>query len=221
MSVIVKASPMPRLSAEQLALWRDLPVAIVGDELGRTQVMQAAIKPVTRDVPFVGQALTVRGMVGDNAPLHYAIAVSEPGDVIVADAGSHEDTAIWGGILHTAAKARGVVAVVLDGALRDVAEIRDSGLPAFCRAVVPAGPHKSFSGEVNGAIQCGGVAVGPGDLLIGDDDGIVVVRQAQLDGLHERCLARIKGEEAILEGIAAGKTTVELFDFPPAELRED
>lgn len=200
--------PVARAELEALA---GLPVAIIGDELNRAQMMQAAVKPLGPGMGFVGQALTVSCMVGDNLALHHATALLKPGQVLVADARGHEDTAVWGGILHTAAKARGAAAVVIDGAIRDVAEVRESGLPAYARAVVPTGPHKGFGGEINAPIQCAGVAVRPGDVLVGDEDGVVVIRPEQLEGLVERCNARIASENKILAGIAEGKTTVELL----------
>lgn len=220
MTLTIYKSSAPRLSPDELAPWRALPVAVIGDELNRTQMMQAALKPLAAGKGFVGQALTVRAMVGDNLALHHAIARSAPGDVLLADARGHADTAVWGGIMQSAALQKGLAAVVLDGAVRDAAELRASGLPVYCRAVVPAGPHKGFGGEVNGPIQCGGVAVHPGDLVIGDDDGVIVIGLAQLDGLLERCQARIKNEEAIIAGIKAGKSTIELLGLPPADEEE-
>jgi regulator of RNase E activity RraA len=214
MTLIIHETATGWLGPEDLDPWRAVPVSIIGDELNRTQMMHAAIKPVAPGMGFAGEALTVRCMVGDNLALHHALAVSGPGSVIVADARAHADTAVWGGIMHTAARKKGVAAVVIDGALRDAAEIRGSGLPAYCRAIVPAGPHKGFGGEVNGPIQCGGVAVGPGDLVVGDDDGVVVVRPDQMAGLLARCRARMEKEEEILAGIEAGKSTIELLGLP-------
>ena len=101
--------------------------------------------------------------------------------------------------------------------MRHPAELRDSGLPAFCRAIVPAGPHKGFGGAINGPIQCGGVPVNPGDLVLGDDDGVVVIRPDQIDGLLKRCRARMAMEEKMIAAIDAGKTTVELLGLPPAD----
>jgi 4-hydroxy-4-methyl-2-oxoglutarate aldolase len=176
MTVIFHDSAESKISDEQLEALRAHPVAIIGDELNRAQMMQAAIKPVGPGMGFAGRALTVNCMVGDNLALHHATALAVPGSVLVADARAHEDTAVWGGILHTAAKKRGVIAVV-----------------------------------VNGPVQCGGVTVHPGDVLVGDDDGVVVIRPDQVEGLAERCAARVANEEKILAGIAEGKTTVELL----------
>lgn len=211
MTVITHDVNTVTVAAGQLEALRDTPVAIIGDELNRSQVMHGALKPVGQGMGFIGRAMTVQCMVGDNLPLHHAVALASDGVVLVVDARAHQDTAVWGGILHEAAKKRGVAAVVIDGAVRDVAELRASGLPAYARAVVPTGPHKGFGGEINGPVACGGVAVSPGDVVVGDDDGVVVIRPEQLDGLAERCAARIANEEKILAGIADGKTTVELL----------
>lgn len=211
MSVITHEASYEPISGAELKALAKLPVAIIGDELNRAQMMQAAIKPVGPGMGFVGQAMTVSCMVGDNLALHHATALLQKGQVLVADARGHEDTAVWGGILHTAAKARGAAAIVIDGAMRDVAEVRESGLPAYARAIVPTGPHKGFGGEINAPVQCAGVAVRPGDILVGDEDGVVVIRPDQLAGLVERCKTRIANEDKILEGLAKGKTTVELL----------
>jgi regulator of RNase E activity RraA len=217
MALTVHRNTARRLGRAELDAWRTVPVAIVGDELNRAQMMRAAIKPVAPNMGFVAQAVTVRCMVGDNLALHHALAQSFPGCCIVADARGHEETAVWGGLMHLAARQQEVAAVIVDGAMRDVAELRASGLPAYCRAIVPAGPHKGFGGEVNGAIQCGGANVRPGDLVIGDDDGVIVVALDQLDGLLERCQARMRNEDAIVANIKAGKTTIELLGLPLAD----
>ena len=217
MTLTIHDAPAVRLSRDELDPWRAIPVAIVGDELNRTQVMQAAIKPVAAGMSFVGQAVTVRCMVGDNLALHHAIDRAPPGAVIVADARAHADTAVWGGLMHTAAEHKGIAAVVVDGAMRDVAELRESKLPAYCRAIVPAGPHKGFGGEINGPIQCGGVSLAAGDLVLGDDDGVVVVRMDQLAGLLQRCRARLEREQQVVAGIKAGKSTIELLGLPTSD----
>ena len=217
MALIINEAPAERLSDTELAAWRNIPPAVISDELNRSGAMAAAIKPLAPGMTCVGQALTVQCMVGDNAPLHYAVTKAWPGAVVVADARGHTDTAVWGGILTFAAKQRGIVGVVVDGGVRDVAELRESGIAVFARGAVPRGPHKGFGGEINGAVQCGGVAVDPGDLIVADDDGVVVITPAQRAGLLERCQARIAKEQEMLAGLKAGKTTVELSGMPPPE----
>jgi regulator of RNase E activity RraA len=121
---------------------------------------------------------------------------------------------VWGGLLNYAAKARGAAAVIIDGAIRDIAELRDSGIPVYARTSVPNGPQKAWGGGVNVPIQCGGVSVNPGDILVGDDDGVVVFDPIQRAGLLTLCQARIAREKGILEKIDAGKSTVEIMDMP-------
>lgn len=203
-----------RLGDAEIAQWREIPSSIIGDELNRAQIMYAAIKPLAPGKGFAGQAITVQCMVGDNLALHHAISGAFKGAVIVGDGRANEETAIWGGIMHTVAETRGVAGVVIDGALRDAAELRASPLPIYARAAVPAGPHKGFGGEINAPIQCGGVSVHPGDLVVADDDGVVVVRMDQIGGLMERCKARMAKEQEFVKAIRAGKTTVEVLKLP-------
>ena len=216
MALELKAAPEGLMSDAELAAWHDIPPAVISDELNRTGAMAAAIKPLAPGMKVVGQALTVQTMVGDNAALHYCLTVAWPGAVIVVDARGHLGTAVWGGILTYAAKHVGIAGVVIDGSVRDVAELRESGVAVYARGAVPSGPHKGWGGSVNVSVQCGGVAVDPGDLIVADDDGVVVVARRQMDGLLERCRARVAKEKTILEQIDAGVTTVELQGLPPA-----
>lgn len=171
------------LSEETLSEWKKIPPAIVGDCMNRSNLMSAAIKPVKEGTVLVGQARTVQVMVGDNSALHAITGMMKPGEVIVADAGGFEDTAVWGGIMTRAAMTQNVAGLVVDGAIRDKAEIRELGFACFARGAVPAGPHKGFGGVIDGVISCAGCPVRPGDIVLGDDDGIAIVpleRQQEL-----------------------------------------
>jgi 4-hydroxy-4-methyl-2-oxoglutarate aldolase len=214
MSLLINDGPETLMSEADIAQWRAIPVAVISDELNRGGTMVAAINPVGEGMGFAAQALTARSMVGDNATLHYAIASAWPGCVIVVDARGHHDTAVWGGILTHAAQVKGVAAVVVDGAVRDVDELKASGMAVYARAVVPNGPHKGFGGSVNEPIQCAGVPVSPGDLLVGDSDGVVIIRPDQMDGLMDRCQARIAKEEAIVKKLDAGMESYEIQRLP-------
>ena len=217
MSLTINDAPTARMPDADLAVWRGIPTAVISDELNRTGTMAAAIKPLGDGMGFAGQALTAQTMVGDNATLHYALASAWPGCVVVVDARGHVDTAVWGGVLTHAAKVKGVVALVVDGSVRDADELRASGIAVYARGVVPNGPHKGFGGSVNGPIQCGGMPVNPGDLVVGDADGVAVVRPDQLDGLLDRCRARIAKEEGILEKLDAGVDSYTLQGLPSPE----
>lgn len=214
MSLTINDAPTARMPDADLAVWRGIPTAVISDELNRTGTMAAAIKPLGDGMGFAGQALTAQTMVGDNATLHYALASAWPGCFVVVDARGHVDTAVWGGVLTHAAKVKGVVALVVDGSVRDADELRASGIAVYARGVVPNGPHKGFGGSVNGPIQCAGMPVNPGDLVVGHADGVAVVRPDQMDGLPDRCRARIAKEEGILEKLDAGVDSYTLQGLP-------
>lgn len=218
MALTILEPDFPRLDPAELAAWGQIPAAIIGDELNRAQCMAGRMKPLAGDIAFAGQALTAQTMVGDNVTLHYAMTQAWPGAVLVADARAHLDTAVFGEILFTNAKSRGFRAIVIDGAVRDSAALaKDRDCPVFCCGAVPQGPHKGFGGTINGPISCAGVAVDPGDLIVGDDDGIVVVRPGQRDGLLARCRARLANEDVIMDRIRAGEDTVTIQNMPPAD----
>ncbi|MHA1165520.1 MAG: RraA family protein [Alphaproteobacteria bacterium] len=206
------------LSQAELDKWRNLPPAIVSDCMNRTQVMAGAIKPVAHGMTLLGQARTVTCMVGDNSALHMALGMVEPGQILVADAGGFEDTAVWGGIMTRVAIKRQIGGLVVDGAVRDVAEIREFGFTTFARAIVPAGPHKGFGGIIDGTISCAGCPVSPGDIVIGDDDGVCVVPLARAKEILAASLEKIASEEAINAETDAGALPGERMGLGEAEV---
>lgn len=206
------------LSQEVLDGFTGLASSQVGDAMNREQVMSAAIKPIAEGTRLRGQARTVNAMAGDNGIIHAAIPYVRPGEILVVNGMGLEDVAIWGEVMTHAAQKQGIAGIVLDGAVRDAAEMRELGFPVFCRAIVPRGPHKGFGGTIDATIACGGVAVSPGDLVIGDDDGVSVVPLAQIRAVQAAAREAQKREWAWLEQIAKGKTTRELLGLPEPEL---
>lgn len=188
-----------------------------GDAMNREQVMAAAIKPIAPGTRICGQARTVSAMAGDNGIIHAAIPRLRPGEILVVNGLGVEDVALWGEVMTHAALKQGIAGLVVDGAVRDVAAMRELGFPVFCRAVVPRGPHKGFGGTIDGAISCGGVTVSPGDLVIGDDDGVAVVPLAEVGAVEAAAREAQKRESAWMEEIAKGKTTHELLGLPEPE----
>jgi regulator of RNase E activity RraA len=197
--------PRELISDAELAAWRSIPTAAISDELNHSGVMAAAIKPLLRGTAVAGQALTILTHTVDNGAPRTALEQAWPNAVIVIDARAHPDTAVWGGNLIAIAKAGGVAAVVVDGNVRDVVELRASGVAVFCRGVTPAGPV--WGGSVNVPIRCSGVQVSPGDLVVGDDDGVVVVPPQGRSGLLDRCRERVGRDEAFQARLAAGSRT--------------
>lgn len=202
------------LGAETLAAWAGIPPAIASDCMNRAQAMAAEMKPLAAGMRLAGQARTVACMVGDNSAVHAAIRLVRPGEVLVIAAGGYRDTALWGGLLTQAAIARGAAGVVIDGAVRDVAEIRGLGFPCFGTAAVPAGPHKGFGGTIDGEIACAGCQVAPGDVVLGDDDGIAVVPLGRAEAVLAACREKIAQEAEALERLAAGTTLADQMGIP-------
>ncbi len=210
MRLIYNDPPDPFLTETELYEWSGIQPAVISDDINRQGVMKSFIKPIQQNVQFAGLALTVDLLVGTNAAIQQALMRAFPGAVIVADAKDHQDTAVVGGILYAAAQVAGLRAIVLDGSVRDLAEIRAGQLPVFARGVVPKGPHQGKGGSINIPIQCGGVVVNPGDLIVGDDDGVVVVRPDQTYGLLEKCRNRLAKEESTLASLKNGVLPYEL-----------
>ena len=183
--------PMPILNAAELDRWRSVPAAVMSDEREHDGVL-AAIRPLFTGRPFAGRAFTIRvDPAGD--PPRVALARIDPGACILIDARSTPDAAVWGGNLIRLARERGVRAIVVDGNVRDLVDLRESGLAVCSRGVTPRGPQ--WRGVLERTVQCGGISVEPGDLVIGDDDGVVAVPNAAVtQELLARCNARIARE---------------------------
>ncbi|MGH3001313.1 MAG: RraA family protein [Gaiellaceae bacterium] len=169
----------------------------LADVLGREQVMDIGIRPLWPSIPRVaGPAFTVRCPPGDNLMLHAAIHRAEPGSVVVVEAGD-VDYAVAGGNVCAVARRRGIAAFVIDGVIRDLAEVRELRFPVFARGVIPIPGVKAAVEPLNGRVRCGGVDVSAGDIVVADEEGVVVTpagrREQALTAARER-LAREVGE---------------------------
>lgn len=159
--------------------FNDIPSTVLADVLGREQVMDIGIRPLWSPIPRVaGPAFTVRCPPGDNLMLHAAIYRAEPGSVIVVEAGD-VDYALAGGNVCAVAQRRGIQAFVLDGVIRDLAEVRRMGFPVFARGVIPVPGAKAAVEPLNVAVRCGGATVSAGDTVVADEEGIVVIPRAR------------------------------------------
>lgn len=214
MPVICYDIVVPRLEQTDLEAWSDIPAAVASDCLGRSQAMTGAIGPLVPEMRMVAQARTVACMVADNSALHGAIERCEPGDVLVCDGQGFEDAALFGGLMTRSAIESGIAGLVIDGAVRDSAEIIELGFACFARAVVPRGPHKGFGGIIDGTISCGGIAVSPGDLIIGDADGVTVVPLARAGEILNAAKEILAKEERVLTCLAKGGSLTEVYDVP-------
>jgi regulator of RNase E activity RraA len=193
------------------------PTGNVCDALGRIGAMDYRIKPLNPAWRFAGIALTVRARPVDNLILYKALEIAQPGDVLVITNGASTATSVFGDQVCAIAKAKGVVAMVTDGLVRDAAGIREVDLPVFAPGINPNGPFKDGPGEINLPISCGGVPVHPGDIIVGDEDGVVVVPRADAPTAL-KALEKIGAKEKkMAEDIAAGRLIPDWVDEALAE----
>ena len=205
MSAGFKVSQRKRqVSTEIVARFAKLPVANVSDSMSRLTAGGAQLRPMHGGGVLAGSALTVKAPPGDNLMLHKAIALAQPGDVIVMDAGGDLTNALMGEMMLTQATARGVAGVVINGAIRDAAYIRAQNVPVFAAGVTHRGPYKNGPGEINVPIAIGGMVIEPGDLVIGDDDGVLCVPFDQTDAVFKAATAKFDAEQRQIANIQAG-----------------
>ncbi len=176
--------------------------------------LRSMLDPV---VPICGQARTVAQMAGDCGILSVAAAEANPGEILVVDAVGATNVAVWGGMMTEAAVVRKLGGLVLDGAVRDVGDIRRLQFPTWARAHTPRGPHHGFGGDIDVPVSVGGVPVHPGDIVLGDEDGVVVVPLERSDDILARAQAHLEKEADWLRRIHAGESIPDIFDMPAAE----
>lgn len=200
-----------RPPAELVEAFRGKASSSAADAMGRFHFMDPGIVSRT-ELPLCGVAVTVSARPGDNLMVHKALEVAEPDDIVVVSTNGNTTSAVFGGLMcHTAAAAR-LGGIVVDGAVRDVDDLRRIGFPAFSRSVSPGACDKEGPGEINVPIACGGTAVMPGDLIVGDADGVVVVPRADLAEVLDRVLAIERREAtrvAAIEGGALFKSEID------------
>jgi 4-hydroxy-4-methyl-2-oxoglutarate aldolase len=205
------SATLPALDPEVLKALAAAPTAMLSDALGRWGNMDPTIRPVAAGMQCFGPAFTLRCWPADNLTIHRAVELAAHGDVLVIDGGSGRDTAFLGDILVYAARLRGVAGIVLQGLVRDSGVLAAQGLPVFASGATARGPVKETLGPVQVPIQCGGVLVRPGDLVAGDDDGVVVIPREQAGAVEERIRVIHEREEQVKKALAAGHTTVDIL----------
>lgn len=193
-----------RVDPALVEAFRPLPVANVSDGMWRMDSGGAGLRPMHRDGPLAGPAFTVRSRPGDNLLLHKAIDMAEPGDVIVCDAGGDTTNSLFGELMLAHAIRRGVAGLVLNGAVRDCDALYQRNLPVYALGVTHRGPYKDGPGEIGFAIALGGMVIQPGDLVLGDADGVLAVPRASAAEVLERTQAKLKAEEKQMAEIENG-----------------
>lgn len=191
-------------------VWQQLPSSIVSDCLDRSGAMDGRIRLLSGQ-RLVGPAFTVRTVAGDSATIHRALRKAPAGHVLVVSAEGGMDRAVWGAVLTEAAGRSRLLGAVIDGLVRDLAQIRAVGFPLFARGSSPAGPHRAGCGSFGEVVQCGGVSVAPGDLIVGDLDGVVVVPAARVDAISRDAVERLRIEQGWIERIRSGETSADIL----------
>jgi RraA family protein len=194
----------PQVDEKIIATLREIPVALLSDNLRRSSG-SVGLQPYHRPAPLAGTAVTVRTRGGDNLTLLRAFEFCRQGDVLVIDAGGDVTNAVIGGILSFYASTIGVAGVVIDGAIRDVAEIRERAFPVYARGVNHRGPYKDGPGEINVPVCIGGMVVNPGDIVVGDQDGLLAFTQAEAPALIEKAMAQLRKEEQTMQAMREGR----------------
>jgi regulator of RNase E activity RraA len=208
MKAIVRRK-ISRPGLQWIRKFRKVPTSIISDCLNRAQATDGSMKPIYDGIRLCGPAVTIQSMSGNNLMSHLALTFAKAGDVLVIDARGCLGQAVWGGIQALYARKRHIAGLVLDGLIRDVEEMRRKKFPVYCKGVTPAGPHKGWADNVNIPIQCGGMPVSPGDLIVGDDDGVVAVPQGMLADVYSEARKRIRKEKNWVLAINGGKSSLD------------
>jgi regulator of RNase E activity RraA len=200
-------------SQEIVEAFRSIPVPVAGDCSGRSlgALGLVAYHGDQRTV-LCGPAITVRVRPGDNLMIHKAMLMAQPGDVIVIDGGGDVSQALVGGLMRTSAIARKLGGFVIDGAIRDLVEWAEGGMPVFAKGNTHRGPSKDGPGMINVPVSCSGLVVNPGDLVLADADGVIAIPVEDLPSLLVASQAHLKKEATIRDQNASGKSDVERFD---------
>lgn len=208
------------LAAELVSRWAEVPASVAADAFGGRTLVDPALRPLRPFAPgkrLAGSAVTAFCDGTDYGAVHHAIAVAQAGDVIVVEAGGRDNPAVIGELLGGAARLKGIAGVVVNGAIRDSARLREwPDFAVFTRHVNPRGPSSMDRGTVNDVIAFAGARVAPHDVILGDDDGLVVIPREEAEARLEAALARVSAEQGWERELSTGRTTLDVFAVPGA-----
>ncbi len=191
----------------------EFPTPDVSDIMNRLYTMTTAIRNVTNpEWRICGPACTVKVFPGDNLMVHKSLDIAKPGDIVVVDAGSSPMNAVLGDLVATKSKHRGIAGFVVDGLIRDIEGIIAAEVPVFARGITPIGPLHRGPGEVNYPIQCGGIVVNPGDVVMGDMNGVVIVPREVAADVLAQLQERKDSEAAYVAAVQRGEFSNEWVD---------
>ncbi len=199
----------PRPALELVQAFSEQASATVHEASGKKGYVSNAIKPITPGIKICGPALTVQCPPGDNLMLHKALEIARPGDVLVVSTTGYPDYGYWGGLMAVSAKARGLGGLAIEGCIRDSREIIEMGFPVFSVGFAIRGTVKSTLGLINYPTVFGGAMVEPGDIILGDDDGIVIIKRSEAEEVLQKSMNRVKAEEEKTKVLMTGISSVE------------
>lgn len=196
-----------------LAQLRQFSAATLHEALGRIGNLPSAIKPIAPGMKVCGPAYTVQTMPRDNVLLHRAYAYAKPGEVIVANCSGFYEAGYWGDLMSLGAKTRGIAGLVIDACVRDADDIEAIGFPVFSRGLCIRGTSNYGDGTLNEPILIGEVLINPGDIMVGDRDGVVVIPQNRIAEVIEKATARKAKEEMVRAQLRQGKTSIQIYGW--------
>ena len=202
-----------RADADIIRILGDLGVATVHEAQGRLGLMRPYMRPIYGAARVAGSAITVSCQAGDNLMIHAALEWCRPGDVLVVTTTAESTDGMFGELLAVSARARGVAGLAIDAGVRDVTDITAMTFPVWAKAISAQGTVKATAGSVNVPVVCAGALVRPGDVIVGDADGVVVVPQDDVGVVAAAAAAREDAEARIMDDLRAGRTTLELYGF--------
>jgi 4-hydroxy-4-methyl-2-oxoglutarate aldolase len=204
-----------RVSDEIVGLAQSMPAATLHEAAGKTGALPAAIKPVVPAFCVCGPALTVHSPPADNLWLHRALAIAQPGDVLVVYTSDAYEYGYWGEVMSTAARYRKLGGLVIDGCVRDLVLLQDIGFPVFARGLCIRGTGKDFAarGWLNAPLRIGEVTVNAGDLIAGDADGVVVVPRGTAARVVEAAKAREEDESRVIQRLGEGELSLDIYGW--------
>ncbi|MGH8617503.1 MAG: 4-carboxy-4-hydroxy-2-oxoadipate aldolase/oxaloacetate decarboxylase [Burkholderiales bacterium] len=183
----------------------------LSDTMGRHGVMMPEVRPIFEGISVLGTAFTVLNYPNDNITTHKALTMLQPGDVLVIDEGRENNTGSFGHNMSLQARNRGAVGLITNGCVRDIQLLRKEKFPAFCRGVCPRSAQKSTPGSINVTIQVGGLVISPGDIVVGDDDGVAIVPLAVAEAVLKTARERMDMEYQQAQDIRDGKKPLEIL----------